>query len=66
MWMNIPRPELETTSIDWAQMSRFLPEDGRRFQSPKRVLKNKHGAVFLDKDRTMEKVQKYNIYTTVK
>jgi hypothetical protein len=37
-------PEIGTSSIDWAQLSRFLPEDGDRIQSPKRlVLKNKQG-----------------------
>jgi hypothetical protein len=29
-------PEIETSSVDWAQLSRFLPEDGDRIQSPKR------------------------------
>jgi hypothetical protein len=40
-----------------------LPEDGDRIQSPKRyVLKNKQDGV-LDKNRTMENVQKHNICT---
>jgi hypothetical protein len=26
----------ETSSVDWAQLSTFLPEDGDRIQSPKR------------------------------
>jgi hypothetical protein len=29
-------PEIETSSFDWAQLSRLLPEDGDRIQSPKR------------------------------
>jgi hypothetical protein len=29
-------PEIETSSVDWAQLSRLLPEDGDRIQSPKR------------------------------
>jgi hypothetical protein len=38
-----------------------LPEDGDRTQSPKRcVLKNKQDGV-LDKDRTMDSVNKQNI-----
>jgi hypothetical protein len=38
---------LETASIDWAHMSRFLPEDGDRIQSLKCcVLKNKQDGVF--------------------
>jgi hypothetical protein len=28
-------PEIGTRSIDWAQLSRLLPEDGYRVQSPK-------------------------------
>jgi hypothetical protein len=35
-------PEIVTSSIDWAKLSRVLPEDGDRIQSPKRrVSKNK-------------------------
>jgi hypothetical protein len=38
-----------------------LPEDGDRIQSPKRcVLKDKHEGV-LDKDKTMDNVQKRHI-----
>jgi hypothetical protein len=28
--------QIETESIDWAQLSRLLPEDGEKVQSPKR------------------------------
>jgi hypothetical protein len=28
--------EIETSSVQWAQLSRLLPEDGDRVQSPKR------------------------------
>jgi hypothetical protein len=31
-----PGPEIETSSVDWAQLSRLLSEDGDRIQSPKR------------------------------
>jgi hypothetical protein len=30
-----------TSSIDWAQLSRLLPKDGDRIQSPKRCVLNK-------------------------
>jgi hypothetical protein len=30
------RPEIEISSVDWAQQSRLLPEDEERIQSPKR------------------------------
>jgi hypothetical protein len=39
-----------------------LPEDGERVQSRKRVLKKKIGRS-LDKDKTMDNVQKHNICT---
>jgi hypothetical protein len=32
------RPEIEISSVDSAQPSRLLPEDGDRIQSPKRCL----------------------------
>jgi hypothetical protein len=28
--------EIEISSVDWAQLSRLLPEDGDKIQSPKR------------------------------
>jgi hypothetical protein len=34
-------PGTGTSSIDWVQLSRFLPEDGDRIQSPKRYVLNK-------------------------
>jgi hypothetical protein len=34
-------PEIGTSSIDWAQLSRLLPEDGDKTQSPKRFVFNK-------------------------
>jgi hypothetical protein len=36
----IDRPEIGTSSIDWAKLSRILPEDGDRIQSPKRCVSN--------------------------
>jgi hypothetical protein len=51
-----------TLCIDWAQLSRFYLKT-ETIQAPKRcVLKNKHDGV-LDQDRTMDNVQKHNIYT---
>jgi hypothetical protein len=45
--------------------TKVLPEDKDRIQSPKPcVLKNKEDGV-LDKDRTMDNVQKNNIRTNV-
>jgi hypothetical protein len=55
--------EIGTGPIDWAQMSRFLPEDGDRIQSPiSCVLKCKQDGV-LDKNGMMDNVQKHNICT---
>jgi hypothetical protein len=34
-------PSSTTDSIDWAQLSRFLPEEGDRIQSTKRCVLNK-------------------------
>jgi hypothetical protein len=38
-----PFPEIETSSLCSAQLSRLLPEDGDRIQSPKRCVLNKNG-----------------------
>jgi hypothetical protein len=43
---------LSIVQVDWAQLSRLLPEDGDRIQSPKRC--------FLNKNWTMDNVQKTN------
>jgi hypothetical protein len=54
-------PKIGISSIDWAQLSRFLPEDGDRIQSPKHcILKYKQDGV-TDKNRKMYNVQKHNI-----
>jgi hypothetical protein len=37
-----PGPEIAISSIDWAQLSWLLPEDGSRVQSPKRFYEIKH------------------------
>jgi hypothetical protein len=45
-------PEIKTSSIDWAELSRLLPEDGDRIQSLKLFV--------LNKNRTKDNVQKLN------
>jgi hypothetical protein len=56
--------ETGTSCIDWAQLSRFYLKTGR-VQSPKRcVLKYKQDSV-LNKNRTMDIVQKHHIRTNV-
>jgi hypothetical protein len=45
-------PEIRTSSIDWAQLTRLSPDDGYRIQSPKRCV--------LKKNRKMDNVQKQN------
>jgi hypothetical protein len=44
--------KIDISSIDWAQLSRVLPEDGDRIQSPKRFV--------LNKNRNTDNVQKHN------
>jgi hypothetical protein len=57
-------PEIGTSSIDWAQQSRFFLKM-ETIQSPKHcVLKNKQDGG-LDKDKMMDNVQKHNICTNV-
>jgi hypothetical protein len=41
MWTRISGAEISTSSIDWAELNRLLPEDGDRIQSPKRCILNK-------------------------
>jgi hypothetical protein len=57
-------PNLRTGAV-WAQLSWFSLKTGDRIQSPKRcVMKYKQYGV-LDKNMTMDDVQKHNIYTNV-
>jgi hypothetical protein len=37
----IHRSEIGTNSVDWAELIRFLPEDGDRIQSTKSCVLNK-------------------------
>jgi hypothetical protein len=48
-------PNVGTSSIDWAQLSTLLPEDGDGIQSPKHcVLNKKTGQWILSKDSVIE------------
>jgi hypothetical protein len=53
-------PEIGTSSIDWAKLSGFYLKTEAESSLRKRVLKNKE-KIFLDKDSTMDNVQKHNI-----
>jgi hypothetical protein len=52
-------PEIETSSMDWAQLSRLVPEDEGRMQSPERCVLNKN-------NRRINNAQKLNNYTELK
>jgi hypothetical protein len=53
-----------TSSIDWAQLSKFYLKTGTESSLPNVVLKNKQDGVF-DTDTTMDNVQKHNTFTNV-
>jgi hypothetical protein len=57
-------PEIGTSSIDWAQLSRFYLKTETEYSLRNVVLWKINKTVFLDKDRTMDNVQKHNICTT--
>jgi hypothetical protein len=52
-------PEIGTSSIDWAQLSRCYLKTEIEPSLRNIVLCNINRAVFLDKDRTMDNVQKH-------
>jgi hypothetical protein len=54
-------PEIGTSSTDWAQLSRFYLKTETESSLRNAVLCNINRAVLLDKDRTMDNVQKDNI-----
>jgi hypothetical protein len=58
-------PEVGTSCIDWAQLSRFYLKTETEFSLRNVVFSNINIAVYLDKDRTMDNAQKHNIYTNV-
>jgi hypothetical protein len=51
--------------IDWAQLSRFYLKTETESSLQIVVFCNIKRTVILDKDRTMDNVQKYNIYSNV-
>jgi hypothetical protein len=57
--------EIRTSSIEWAQLSRFYLKTETEPSLRNVVFWNINRKVFLDKDRTMGNVQKHNICTTV-
>jgi hypothetical protein len=54
-------PEIGTSSVDWAQLIRFYLKTETESSLRNVVFWNINRTVFLDKDRTMENVQKHNI-----
>jgi hypothetical protein len=56
-------PKIGTSSIDWAQPSRFYLKTETESSLRSVVFWKIKRTVFLNKDRTMDKVQKHNIYT---
>jgi hypothetical protein len=57
-------PEMGTSSVDWAQLSRFYLKTETESSLQNVVLKYKQDGV-LDKNRMMDNVQKHNICTNV-
>jgi hypothetical protein len=53
-------PEMGTRSIDWGQLSRFYLKTETESSLRNVVFCNINRTVFLDKDRTMDNVQKHN------
>jgi hypothetical protein len=54
-------PEIGTSCIDWAQLSRFYLKTETESSLGNVVFKYKQNGM-LDKNRTMDNVQKHNIY----
>jgi hypothetical protein len=57
--------DIRTSSVDWAQLSRFYLKTDTESSLRNVVFCNINRTVFLDKDRTMDNVQKHNICTNV-
>jgi hypothetical protein len=64
-WILSPSPETGTSSIDWAQLSRFYLKAVTEPSLRNVVLCNINRTVSVDKNRTMDNVQKHNICTNV-
>jgi hypothetical protein len=56
-----PTSEIGTNSIDWAQLIRFYLKTEAESRLRNVVSYNIKRTVFLDKERTMDHVQKHNI-----
>jgi hypothetical protein len=54
-------PEIGTSSVDWAQLSGFYLKTEAESSLRNLVFWNINRTVFLDKNRTMDNVQKHNI-----
>jgi hypothetical protein len=59
-WLRIG-PEIGTSSIDWAQLSRFCLKTETESSFRNAVFWNINRMVFLNRDKTMDNVQKHNI-----
>jgi hypothetical protein len=57
------RPEMGTSSIDWTQLRFYLKPETE--SSLRNVVLKINRTVFLDKDKTMDNVQKHNICTII-
>jgi hypothetical protein len=64
-WCWYRRPEIKTGSIDWAQLSRLYLKTVTDCIFRNVVFWKINRTVFLDKDRTMDNVQKHNIFTLI-
>jgi hypothetical protein len=60
-WCWYGYPEIRISSIDWPQLSKFYLKTEKESNLRNVMFKNIKGTVFLDKDRTMDNVQKHNI-----
>jgi hypothetical protein len=60
-WCWYSYPEIWNRSIDWAQLSRFYLKTETEYNLRNAVFCNINRPVFLDKDRTIDNVQKHNI-----
>jgi hypothetical protein len=58
-------PEIRTSSIDWAHLSRLYLKTETESTLRNVVFWKINRTVFLDKERTMDNVQKHNICTNV-
>jgi hypothetical protein len=62
---SVSGPEIGTSSIDWAQLSRFYLKTETGCSLRNVVFWKINRTLFLDKDRLMDNVQQHNICTNV-